>query len=66
MGTVFGAESRDVSLLLYLLLTVHKHDLLGLKIGGRGRMGYISILCLSVKFFLPTEVPIFDIPIIPG
>ncbi len=27
----FGAESRDISLLLYLLLTVHKHDLLGLK-----------------------------------
>jgi hypothetical protein len=27
----FGAESRDTSQLLYLLLTVHKHDLIGLK-----------------------------------
>jgi hypothetical protein len=27
----FGAESRDTSQLLYLLLTVHKHDFIGLK-----------------------------------
>ncbi len=27
----FGAESRDTSQLLSLLLTVHKHDLIGLK-----------------------------------
>jgi hypothetical protein len=27
----FGAESRDTSQLLYLLLTVHKPDLIGLK-----------------------------------
>jgi hypothetical protein len=27
----FGADSRDTRQLLYLLLTVHKHDLLGLK-----------------------------------
>jgi hypothetical protein len=27
----FGADSRDTCPLLYLLLTVHKHDLLGLK-----------------------------------
>ncbi len=27
----FGPDSRDTSQLLYLLLTKHKHDLLGLK-----------------------------------
>jgi hypothetical protein len=27
----FGVESRDTSQQLFLLLTVHKHDLLGLK-----------------------------------
>jgi hypothetical protein len=27
----FGADSRETSQLLYLLLTVHKHDLLGIK-----------------------------------
>jgi hypothetical protein len=43
----FGEGSRDTSLLLYLFLTVYRHDLIGLKIGdfarskmtGRGRMG---------------------------
>jgi hypothetical protein len=61
----FGAGSRDTSHLVYLLLTVHRHELIGKKIGGfagsktteRGRMGYLALsnavaLVLNAFLFL--------------
>ncbi len=55
----FGVDSRDTSQLLYLLLTVHKHDLLSIKNrrfclvenerkGKNGLMVRYPMLCLAL------------------